>query len=151
MPWLLRRDNFCAKVFCCCAAQKCNLPMQRRIAIIITRPFLQRCLWVFLSNWRITRKRDWQERCNYFEGLCIIHEKTLFRSSPESCIWLTDLSSPPGLHSSTTRTRKSGHAAACDCGFNENWCKCSSSHAYEPFISLPGGTKLWWQPWETRS
>lgn len=68
------------------------------------------------------RKREStrQERCNYFEGLCIIHERMVFQRPPESYIRVTDLSSLPILLSSSVCTRKSGHAAACDYSFNEN-------------------------------
>lgn len=30
--------------------------------------------------------------------------------------------------------------------FNTDWCKCSSSHAYEPFMRLAAGTKRRWHP-----
>lgn len=115
--------------------------------------FPSKVLWVFVCVCEGGRKKrkDWQERSNYFEGLCIIHEKMLFQRPPESYIRVTDLPSLPILHSSSMRTRKSGHPVACDYSFNDNWCKCSSSHAYEPFIPSPGGTKLRWQLWETRS
>lgn len=143
--------NLSAKVFCFVTLCSKLADAEKKLHRIITKPFPQRCYERLCVREGEKKRKDWQERCNYFESLCIIHERMLFQRPPENYIRIAHLSSLPILHSSSTRTRKSGHAAAFDYSFNENWCKCSSSHAYEPFISSPGGTKLWWQPWETWS
>lgn len=63
--------------------------------------------YVCMCGWRREKKKkDWQGKSNYFEGLSIIHEKTVFQRLPERGTRVKDLSSLPILHSSSICTTK---------------------------------------------
>lgn len=105
------------------------------------------CVYVWVKKGKEKKKKDWQGKSNYFEGLSIIHEKIVFQRPPERCTRVKDLSSLPILHSSYKHNENQATPwQATGSIFNTDWCKCSSSHAYEPFMHSAAGTKRRWHP-----
>lgn len=109
--WLRGGDETPLK-FPCSVVHGSRLSSQRKDCIIMTWLFPQRadeCMYVCMCGWRREKKKkkkDWQVKSNYFEGLSIIHEKTVFQRPPERCTRVKDLSSLPILHRSSIRTTK---------------------------------------------
>lgn len=90
MPLIKRRRWNSPLKFPCSVVHGSRLFSQWKDCIIMTWLFLQRsdeCMHVCMCGRRREKKKkeDWQGKSSYFEGLSIIHEKTVFQRPPERC------------------------------------------------------------------